>query len=230
MRASSAVRDERTGYFAWAFENLPALADIADGVQSRRAVTPDDVAGQVRFAAKNAFRLETTTGRDLGDLETPTGRDLEEEQTYWSSGGSGEYPFGFRTPTRYADVVDGPGLSLSVPRLYFGSDGEYLDARVDAAAYRLMLNCFLMSFLADPVCLPWLGLLMLRGPLDRQFTIARFLDAMTETSIAGRYDSPPSRALVLEWIRAIDQRDVSIRRDIDLTGTVGTYLVTLRRS
>ncbi|MFI0514904.1 hypothetical protein ACH3Y9_33540 [Streptomyces sp. WSLK1-5] len=230
MRASTAGLHERIGYFAWAFESLPALADIAESVRSRSQDTSDDIAGRIRYAARNAFRLETARAGNLEGLETTTARGQGEDQLYWAPGGSGEFPFGFRTPARYADVVDGPGISLSIPRVYFGSDVESLDARVDAAAYRLMLNCFVMSFAGDPACLPWLGLLMLRGPLDRQFTIARFLNTMTNTSVVGRYDGPPGRALVLEWVRAIDEGDVFLRSTIDLAETVDTYLVALRRS
>lgn len=218
MRASTAGLDERIGYFAWAFENLPALADISDAVARRSEARSSGIADRVRIAAKNAFHLETTSVRDFG-----------EEQTYWSSGGSVDYPFGFRTPLRYADVIDSPSGYLSVPRRYFGADAALLDPRGDAAAYRLMLNCFLMPFLRDATSLPWLGVLMLRGPLDRQFTVARFLEIMTEASVGGSDGGPPSRALVLDWVRAIQEGDVSIRRDTDLQETVDTYLAARRR-
>ncbi|MFJ9900339.1 hypothetical protein ACIQPR_44115 [Streptomyces sp. NPDC091280] len=217
MRASTAGLDERIGYFAWAFENLPALADISDAVTRRSAAPSSGFADRVRVAAKNAFHLETTSDQDFGDA-----------QTYWSLGGSADYPFGFRTPLRYADVIGSPSRYLSDPQRYFGADAALLDARGDAAAYRLMLNCFLMPFLSNTTSLPWLGVLILRGPLDRQFTIARFLKIMTEANVGGSDDSPPSRALVLDWVRAIQEGDVSVRRDTDLQETVDTYLVARR--
>jgi hypothetical protein len=100
---------------------------------------------------------------------------------------------------------------------------------VDATAYRLMLKSFLMAFMGQS-SIGWLGVLMLRGSLDRQFTITRFLHLMTDTNIPGHYDRPPSRQMVIHWAQAISQGEVGLRGDVSLAKAIGTYQRALRRT
>ncbi|WP_330309819.1 MULTISPECIES: hypothetical protein [unclassified Streptomyces] len=224
MRVSSVGLPEAFGYFAWAFENLPATSGIAESLTR----DSDDRLDGLDYVVRRSFFIET--GQLPGALEDYLERGRWRFAWEPPPGGSSD-EYGLATPTDYVDTVGTlPSRYLSAPEQYFGADSQSLGPMADAAAYRLMLNCFLMAFLQERSCLPWLGVLMLRGPLDRQFTIARFLHLMTVADVVGRYDSPPSRDLVLDWASAIDRGTVFLRQNVSLQGAFHTYLAALRRT
>ncbi|CCK24444.1 hypothetical protein BN159_0065 [Streptomyces davaonensis JCM 4913] len=224
MRVSSAGLPEAFGYFAWALENLPAVSGIAESL----ARDSDEPLDELDDAVRRSFLIETRQLPETFDRFPERGRWWSAWQPRWNLPEEPDLP----RPTDYVDTVGAvPSRYLSAPEQYFGADSQSLGPMADAAAYRLMLNCFLMAFGEERSCLPWLGVLMLRGPLDRQFTIARFLHLMTNADgvDVGRYDSPPSRGLVLDWASAITRERVSFR-GFSLERAVGAYRAALRRT
>lgn len=227
-------------YFAWAFENHPAVSTTAE------SFTTDDyyiASHRVAIMVRRAFHVETRPRRlpvnywrgrlhETASVRQNAGRS--DGARYWIENRSEGWPqrsFELATDSRYVDTVGfDPAKYLRSPEQHFGADSQSLDNRTDAAAYRLMLNSFLMAFGPSERCLPWLGVLLLRGPLDRQFTIVRFLNLMTSSDVGGRYDEPPGSELVLKWVNAIYSGSVSFRGDVTLPMAISVYRAALRRA
>jgi hypothetical protein len=215
MRVISSELPEPYGYFAWAVENLPATARYVE--RSGAEVRPSDL----ELAVRRSFLLETVS------VGAGTPVDLRRPDQYWSRGGGpgAGPPNPAGTQVHYADVVRAaPHEVLGRPDQHYGADTEPRGPAAEAAAYRLMLNGFLMAYLHAENCLPWLGVLMLRGPLDRQFTIARFLHLMTLADVDDSPgDRPPARDSVFAWAGAIRSGDVAFRPEHSLEQAVSAY-------
>ncbi|MCX5097626.1 hypothetical protein OOK36_55320 [Streptomyces sp. NBC_00365] len=223
MRVRSTELPEEYGYFAWAVENLPATARYLQG-----AGTKDIEPHGLELAVRRAFLRETVGGAG-------SGRPVDQQRPgqYWSRGGALARPPG---PTgmeiSYAGLLRAPPHDvLGDPRAHYGADTEPRGPAADAAAYRLMLGGFLMAYLHVESCLPWLGVLLLRGPLDRQFTIGRFLRLMTLAEVGeGPDDRPPGRETVFAWAGAIHGGDVAFRPELSLELAVSAYRRALSRA
>ncbi|MDQ0836092.1 hypothetical protein QF032_007936 [Streptomyces achromogenes] len=215
MRVTASRLREPYGYFAWALENLPATARHLE--RSGGQVQPRDVERAVR----RSFVLETTGAGRAPQV------DLRRPDQYWSRGRGPDaaFPQPPGTQANYADVLRAsPQEALGMPDRHYSADVEPRGPAVDDAAYRLMLNGFLMAFLHAESCLPWLGVLLLRGPLDRQFTISRFLRLMTWADVDDSPgDRPPGRESVQAWAGAIHGGGVSFRPGHSWQEAVSAY-------
>lgn len=222
MRVISSRVAEQYRYFAWAFENLPALTEIVESLSRPPRSADPALVSRVELLVRRAFAIETASV--IGSEPV----DQQRQSRYWSRGGKSGLARGIEV--YYTDVIIGaPDQILSSPEENYAADDEPLGPAVDDAAYRLMLNSFLMSFLQARVCLPWLGVLLVRGRIDRQFTISRFLSLLTEANISSSpHDRPPSRDVVLEWAGLIRAGDLPFRPGISLQNAITVYLDALR--
>jgi hypothetical protein len=222
VRVISSRLAEQYRYFAWAFENLPALTEITESL-SRPARSADPVfVSRVELLVRRAFATETASVAGSEPV------DQQRQNRYWSRGDKFRQTHDIEV--HYTDVLGGtPDQILSSPEENYAADDEPLGPAVDNAAYRLMLNSFLMSFLQARVCLPWLGVLLVRGRIDRQLTISRFLSLLTEANISPfSQDRPPSRDAVLEWVEVIRGDALSFRPEVSLQNAITIYLDALR--
>lgn len=223
MRVISSRLPEQYRYFAWAFENLPALTEITESLnRPARSVDPVLVS-RVELLVRRAFATETAS--IIGSEPV----DQQRQGRYLSRGD--EFRRAHVVEVHYTDVLGGtPDQILSNPEENYAADDEPLGPAVDDAAYRLMLNSFLMAFLQARACVPWLGVLLVRGRIDRQFTISHFLSLLTEGNISPfSHDPLPSRDLVFEWAAAIRGGGLSFRPEVSLQSAMTVYLDALRK-
>ncbi|GAA2767607.1 hypothetical protein GCM10010103_66490 [Streptomyces paradoxus] len=113
---------------------------------------------------------------------------------------------------RYVDLVNErpsyPNFSLSTPaEMQYKADVELLNTpENDAAAYRLMRISFLAALSGVQDSLGWLTLLMLRSPMNRQASIAKFLHLATAGKIITP-PPPPSRDAILQIVASVEKHD-----------------------
>ncbi|MFF4433271.1 hypothetical protein ACFYZ4_29445 [Streptomyces sp. NPDC001513] len=212
MRAQVYDRSEEVGYFAWALENSAFTQRVAESLQfmpwdtyeAREAVI-DTVSGSIR----NGFSAETGSAADaksyLSRLDGPA--------------------FASALGPRYVDLTPaGHWQTLHYPEQAYAVEDIISEPEIERAAYRLMLISFLATFTPyAKQSLPMLGMLMVRGPQNRQLTISRFLAIATDGLVGRTHSALPSRAEILEWAPAIPERS-----ELSLVDTVGEYIAASR--
>jgi hypothetical protein len=102
---------------------------------------------------------------------------------------------------QYANAVGTvPDVLFGGWREQFGADrGEAVSAYAEDIAYHLMLICFMGVLDGNMDALRWLVVLMVRGGLNRQLTISRFLGVAIPDIIEGPAEMLPGHDAVLGW-------------------------------
>ncbi|GIF22090.1 hypothetical protein BJ973_002416 [Actinoplanes tereljensis] len=222
MRIDTSGRDPLLGYFAWAFDNLPEFDGLANLLKFADSEAIG-YAGYVRDAILRVYFDETV----LADRSlSPDGR-----RAYLGQPPSLSLTLA-RSTTRYVDFLAiSPYDYLGEAETQFGADDvDANDPRLDSTAYRFMLVNFLGALDGYVDAVSWLGVLLLRGNLNRRLTIIGFL----VTLIGGESDlaepTIPSTEVVLEWVNRVRlfregpnlaHLERLIRAYIDATGSVG---------
>lgn len=182
MRVDLRGADERLGYLAWAIEQSNDTQQLVPYLASPNSSTEAAVEW----------------------LEQVILAHLDVSPNLYT----GEPPWGYPPPdprfprpllTQYLEAIGGiPGGFLGNLPPQFGADmDQSISAYADDTAYQLMLVCFLGTLDGDINALRWLAVLMVRGGINRQLTISRFL-ALTTSERAGRLvEAPPDQVEVL---------------------------------
>lgn len=178
MRIPISRSEDQLGYFAWAFENFHLTGLLAEDVyRSGLRISLERVAAQIA----DRYQSELYPDYPLGNRFVDPRLDSQE---------------------RYVDIIglNRPSPSLLRPESSYSADqDENSSAALDSAAYQAMLAGFLGALNGDYFALEWLSVLMLRGPINRQVTISRFLFLSTYGRIGSREASIPTRREVLRW-------------------------------
>jgi hypothetical protein len=190
-------------YFAWAIEANPAT----DSVARYLAGAGDDVNARVV-----ARRVEDLVAEELFLYR---GQPLRYE--LWRSGREFSTDPVLARPRDYAVWLDGLPDTAHLEAMLGADERELPSARLQEAAYQLMLTSFLGSLGDLPYAMSWLGRLMVRGGLNRQLTIATFLGLVTDGRIGIEPGPPdaefraPDPEAVLTWARRAIEDGMSSR-------------------
>lgn len=197
MNIQLADAPEDVQYFGWALEHLPE-GKMASGLLAVPDALPSDVA---------VNRVRSVYG-DYLYRATP-------EDIYIAGGRYRRDPFPYRggSPSGravlYTDIVNNdPDRIRSAPGELYDADRN-LDGTIDDLAYRAMLASFLGAFDGDSYAIQLLATLMLRGSLNRQHTIARFLGVVTRGQVS-LLPGPPQKTEVVGLARSVVAGDVNI--------------------
>ncbi|PKV82725.1 hypothetical protein [Streptomyces sp. TLI_146] len=166
----------------------------------------------------------------LGDLTewanpTDVAKIIDDAFTYETAPSA---PLREEPDIRYVDLVterpNYPNLSLSMPaEMQYKADVELLNTpENDVAAYRLMRVSFLAALSGVQDSLGWLTLLMLRGSLNRQASIAKFLNLATAGQIRD-ITPPPSRDAVLGIVASMEKHSHLYKMRIPFSEVMTAY-------
>jgi hypothetical protein len=201
--------DPTLSYFAWSLEASPLLQPVADYLRSDEDVDAEAIAGWLG----NIVRSELHPPRNL--WEGPTREDVQPLLEF--SGPESA------SPSDYMVSVGRHPHGIFDMRTQLGADERGVPyARLEEAAYRLMLLAFIGTADGDDDAMRWLGVLMARGNLNRQFTIAHFLGLITDGRI-GRSsylpapdESAPRTDEILYWAQLAVREPITQRRSPEL--------------
>jgi hypothetical protein len=176
-------------YFGWALQHLPAASALAGLLAVPNAVPAE-------FASDSV-------------------RDVYRQYLYGAGFGLPE-PYGpYSRPTgivpglpRYVDIVSADfSAIISAPDEVYDADRQQ-HGSIDALAYQAMLAAFLGGFAGDSLAISWLGVLLLRGPLNRQLTIGRFLGVLTQGQVGAAEPTLPTKGQAVQWAQAAVRGEV----------------------
>lgn len=189
MNISLKNQDERLGYFAWALEALPETNPFATLLTHPQPETHLDlpvIAEQI----KRATSLELYP---YDSHEKSANFPFRSDQRQ-------VWPYFDELQIRYAGLIPDPSTVRHNVQAYFGADDvQDFPPPMENAAYRLMLSCFLQSQAGEQQALAWLQVLLLRGPINRQMAIARFLATVTRGKLGLQQPGIPSQEQVITW-------------------------------
>ncbi|MFJ1669597.1 hypothetical protein ACIOK4_24980 [Streptomyces bottropensis] len=194
MRVPTVNQPEEFFYFTWAIENLYATQGLVEFL-NYASYSMEDHANHARLLIGKALEAETVPASRLAQS---AGEPIGSEP-WWTPQVDTSAP---SAHMRYADLLEaGPEQVLSHPDSYYEADEQIYTPRLDDAAYRLMLTSFLGALIGDKTSIPWLGVLMLRGPSNRQLCISHFMTLVTRGKIGWAVHEIPSRTPILNWAR-----------------------------
>ena len=174
-------------YFGWALEDLPESRALYEFLVAPGFLPPDFSVAQVQAVYRRYLYPGPPSDRERLVIERPNIFVTEDRP-------------------RYVDIVPRNLDTLSsTPDELYDADRSLGDT-LDGPAYRAMLAGFLGGLAGDMDAIEWLGLLLVRGSLNRQLTIGRYLGTLTQGQIGNREATLPTKREVLEWAQAIENR------------------------
>jgi hypothetical protein len=204
--------DERLGYFTWAIDQSSSTQSLRLDVASSPDLSLERAVASVRQVIAE-------------DLHGARFRSEREQSEVYSVGEQGRQ----RPLTmRYMDTI-GQSLDSFFRDLpsQFGADAEEsVTPYAEDTAYDLMLICFLGSLDGDRDAMLWLTFLMVRGGINRQLTISRFLALTTSGDIGSLGEDPPDREMVLSWAARMERIPTTSSSEGLLKRMMAQYLHT----
>jgi hypothetical protein len=187
-------------YFAWAFEHLPETAPVSQVLQTyqlNRQIQKESVVELLR----QAYQVR---------VQQAEGRGLPGTYKYESSVSPASLLIAHRNFDRQfsSRLLDPPIIVLQNPRKHFGADNVVLSPAMEEGIYQSMLAFMIGALDGDNSALQWLGVIMLRGGLNRQFTVRNFVRVVLRDDQA-EIASLPDRGEIEELSQRLTYQGVS---------------------
>jgi hypothetical protein len=193
MRADVYDADELLGYFAWGLEEAPVTTPIATYLTTREPEI---------YAAVQAIRQGVTQSLSFPHAASATDATAHQHSIEVDISPSGLAPN--QLAYTYSRLVFRDPFAPGELETQYGSDERPENPPVlSEVAYRLTLTGFVGVCAGSKEASQWLGLLMLRGGLNRQLAIARFFDLTIDSPVSFPRDTPPERSAILTLARNV---------------------------
>lgn len=186
-------------FFGWALEHLPEGKALSGLLVIPGALTTSDALERVRavyarYIHVDAIRRASPWRKDALGREL-TLRPVE--------------------AARYIDVVNPySSEAISAPDTLYDADNR-LPATVDDLAYQAMLASFLGAFDGDGPAIRLLATLLLRGSLNRQMTITRFVSMLTHGEYGLHESVVPTKREVTDLVRVMAGGNFNVEYRLD---------------
>jgi hypothetical protein len=207
MNVELAGASEEVQYFGWALEHLPEGKTLSGLLVVPRVMPLEVAADRVRDVYRTYIYGDPISNY-LGALRiSEFRRDPLLQQSIASRIQS--------SGLMYVDAVPiDPPEVLSAPDQLYGADLS-TPGPIDDLAYQAMLASFLGAYDGVDFAIRVLGTLLLRGSLNRQLTIVRFLSMLTRGQFGafefGTFESAlPTKDQVVALAQRISRRDIRI--------------------
>ncbi|WP_143642095.1 hypothetical protein [Streptomyces viridochromogenes] len=224
MKVRTVGQPDEVFYFAWAVENLYSTQGLVQFLDFASFSIEDQV-DHARLMIGKALEAETVPAPRLAE---EAGEPVS-STPWWipQADSGGMLPFAHM---RYMDLLGATPDSLLRNREdQFGADERDYTPQLDHAAYRLMLTSFLSALSGEKNSVPWLGVLLLRGPTNRQLCIAHFMPLVTHGSIGSNEQGIPSLSSISSWASATLHFHEPVRPRLPFSDIVRRYIELSRK-